>query len=143
MTASRLRTLDVDLWQRLHASSETIQRHVVATLIHMVMDEAPVTSGREQVETALAAGAFGDSELRTWLQQTADAVAAASYEADELDHDQVEARRLTRQMTGYKAAYLALDVDPAKAAGEVAYEAMVLLGQSPTGHTIQQLLNVN
>jgi hypothetical protein len=127
---SRLSLVAEDLWQRIAAADEATQRRVTATMVRLAMDAAPVSNGREQVEAALAAGGYGDSELRTWLKATGDAADVAAYEAAELDGNRDEAKRLARQHVGYKAAYLALDADAARAAGEVAYEAMVLVGQA-------------
>ncbi|WP_163510981.1 hypothetical protein [Fodinicola acaciae] len=133
--------LDADLWKKVAAVDAGTQRRLVAELLRLVMDAAPVTTGRAQIEAALAAGSYGDEALRDWLSQSSTAATAASLDADELDGDQAEAKRIAQQARGYKAAYLALDTDPARAAGEVAYEAMALLGQDPITATTKAILD--
>jgi hypothetical protein len=133
--------LDADLWEQLKATDEATQRRVALTVTTLAMDAGPLTSGREQVEAALAAGAYGDSEFRQWLKDISKSVTAASLDAEELDHNRAEAKRCWRIARAYTTAYLALGDDPAQAAGEVTYEAMALVGEDQIANTVGKIIS--
>ncbi|WP_163511593.1 hypothetical protein [Fodinicola acaciae] len=132
--------LAAELWQQLQAADAATQRQVAYAVTTMAMDAAPVTNGRAQIEHAFSLGAYGETELRTWLKGMRDAAEAASWEAKELDNNEAEADRQWRQARGYETAYLALLSDAAEAAGEAVYEAAVLVGEEQVTARAQRIL---
>jgi hypothetical protein len=140
MAANRLHTLSPELWTRLEAAGEPVQRQVAAVVAGLAMQAAPIEQGINETRQAIAAGAYGDSDLRAWLKQASSRANVASHEADQLDGDRAQAREHWKIARAYQAAYFALDTDPAEAAGEAAYEAARVAPREEVLTTIQRIL---
>jgi hypothetical protein len=140
LAANRLKLLSEDLYKQLAEADEATRRRLTAALVNLAFDEAAITTGREDTTKALAAGHYGDTEIRRWLHKTSKDAAMASNEAEELDGNRAEAERTWKLARGYEIAYQALDTDATHAAGEATYQAAILLGQDRVIALARQLL---